>query len=293
LAAKRNIKHYALNNEAPPQNQFKMQRMEDIFDLSQGQTDTPHRHDYYTIVWVKEGQGHHQIDFETYAITGRQVFFVNPGKVHQVHTPERPRGCVISFTPAFLQANNISEDFILNINLFKQYGEAPPVETDRLISLKLSRIVTEMFELYQGQVPFKSVALGALLRLFLVYCNMANTPRQQDEEPPETHSMVIRFRQAVEADYKIAHKVSYYAELLNVTPKYLTEVLSTNAGFGPKEYIQNRIITEAKRQLLFSKRSVKEVAHDLGFKELFHFSAFFKNVVGLSPKAFKEQQRGA
>lgn len=281
------IKQYSLKGEESTDGYFKMDRMEDIFDRTQGKTNDPHRHNFYTIVWVKQGTGKHLIDFNTYEIRDNRVFFLSPGKIHQVHTPTRPLGCVISFSKDFLMVNDISEDFMIDVHLFRQYGETPPLEPSITMSQKLGRIVDDMYEVFRGDLVHKEAALGALMKLFLIHSNTICDLPQEDNTGLNGAHLVRKFKKLVEADYKTKHKVSEYASSLFITPKYLNEVFKNLAGHAPKDYILERISTEAKRQLLFSTRTIKEIAFDLGFKEQFHFSAFFKKHIGVSPKEFR------
>jgi AraC-like DNA-binding protein len=55
--------------------------------------------------------------------------------------------------------------------------------------------------------------------------------------------------------------------------------------------IHDRIHIEAKRQLLFTQKIVKEIAFELGFEDITSFSRFFKNKEGQSPKEFREKNR--
>ena len=80
-----------------------LQRMEGIYVQTNGKTDTPHRHDYYTLIWVQNGEGHHVIDFNKYPLSQNAVFFVSPGEVHQVVTLTQPQGWVVTFSKAFLK----------------------------------------------------------------------------------------------------------------------------------------------------------------------------------------------
>ena len=292
MAKKQTIKRYSLADKEHPLRYFNMDSMEDIYDRTNGSTSDPHRHDFYTIVWVKQGQGRHMIDFNDYEITDNQVYFLSPGRVHQINLYTRPVGCVISFSRDFLEANNISEDFLVDIHLFRQYDTAPPLTPDFAKSDKLQRLVEDMDELYNGDSHYKYVALGALLKLFLVYSNqICDLPREGAGDKTDTR-LVRNFKKAVEENYRAMHKVASYAEKLFITPKYLNEVFKGLTGYAPKEYIQDRIIMEAKRQLLFSNQTVKEIAFELGFKEQFHFSAFFKKCTGLSPTAFRAASIG-
>ena len=87
------------------------------------------------------------------------------------------------------------------------------------------------------------------------------------------------------------HQVKDYVGKLNVSPNYLNEVIKSVMGISAKEYIQNRIVLEAKRMVLFTQKSYKEIGFDLGFDDPSHFSKFFKINAGLSLVQFKESIR--
>ena len=281
------ISWYHLTDEDHPDRRFNMDRMEDIYERSQGKTNDPHRHDFYTVVWIKQGAGKHLIDFNLYTIEDNQVYFIHPGRVHQIDTPDQPQGCVISFTRDFLLANNISEDFMLNVHLFRQYEDTPPLFIDPELSLKLEAIVNDMFSIFTSGVKHREEALGALMKLFLIYCDQVCDLADEEVNHHSATHLVREFKKLVEGQYKKWHKVNEYADALFITPKYLNEVFKELTGYTSKDYIQDKISTEAKRQLLYSNRTIKEIAYDLGFKEQFHFSAFFKNCTGISPKSFR------
>jgi AraC-like DNA-binding protein len=67
-------------------------------------------------------------------------------------------------------------------------------------------------------------------------------------------------------------------------------VVKSKLGKTTKEYIQSRILTEAKRLLYFSPLTTKEIAYELGFNEAANFSAFFKKQTSISPTVFKEKE---
>ena len=91
-------------------------------------------------------------------------------------------------------------------------------------------------------------------------------------------------------DYKKEHSTSYYANALYITPDHLNRTFKSKTGTTAKDYIQSRIITEAKRLLYFSDLANKEIAYELGFNEPGNFSAFFKKHTQLSPSNFKKNE---
>ena len=87
------------------------------------------------------------------------------------------------------------------------------------------------------------------------------------------------------------HKVNEYAELLNVTPNHLSETIKKITGKTAGEVIHQRLILEAKRRLLHSSISAKELAYALNFNDPSYFSRFFKANTDLSPEGFRNEIR--
>ncbi|MEL7122014.1 MAG: helix-turn-helix domain-containing protein, partial [Bacteroidota bacterium] len=100
--------------------------------------------------------------------------------------------------------------------------------------------------------------------------------------------LMRQFRISLEKNFKQLRKVSEYANLLNKSPKTLTNVFKQLDEESPSKMIQQRIVAEAKRYLLYSSLSVKEIAYTLGFEDASAFSQYFKNFVGVAPLGFRE-----
>ena len=270
---------------------FRLQRMENIYDNARGGTDVPHRHDYYTVLLVEEAEGFHIMDDNKFIFNSSEVHFVSPGQVHQVGLTERPKGSVMTFTRSFLMGNNIPESFISNINLFQTFGDTPPLKLDYETFQRLSKIIDEMETCLTIDLNYGSWATGALLQLFLIYCNNSSEldVKQLNEEHPGV--CILRdFKKLVEEKYKKWHKVKMYASELHISTKHLSQTLKDLTGKVAKDHIQDRLTLEAKRLLLHTRLSVKEIAYEIGFEEPLHFSGFFKKRVGISPSQFRQKK---
>ncbi|MBK3517569.1 AraC family transcriptional regulator [Carboxylicivirga marina] len=268
----------------------------DIHDMLEGKPelmDHPHRHDYFTIILVeKELGGVHIIDFKEYQLEGAAIHFVYPGQVHQFLSDSRPNGYVINFSSTFLMQNGISEELINRVYLYNSFGDSPPMPINELQLHTLTYIVEQMKSYQNGDNFFKYEALGALLKLFIINisgaCNLAKLNAEYDTS---SNRLIREFKQHIERRYKQIHKVQQYAELLSVSSDYLNRYVKTKTGKSAKEYIQDKLMIEAKRLLLFTEMSGKELAFELGFEEPSHFASFFKKISGQSPIAFRQSVR--
>ena len=269
---------------------FVIKTLEEIDQALGGIADDPHRHNYYTVIWSFTATGRHIIDFREYPILPQHIFFVSPEQVHQVITDPSPTGFAIQFTPEFLQKNSIRNDFIANLKLFQKSDETPPLALSERMVATLQIFANQMMDAFHLQNEMFLETIGAYLKLFLIECNghCSLTPSSNTQSYEVGKTIVKNFKDIVELHYKEWHQVKDYADALNVTPNYLNEVIRSAIDTSAKDFIQSRIILEAKRMVLFTGKSSKEVGFELGFEDPSHFSKFFKNNAGQSLQEFKE-----
>lgn len=283
------IKTYQHVNASNAKLSFGISRMEDIYTHRKGQTDAPHRHDYYTVLLIKKAQGKHLIDFEAYPLNEAQVYFITPGQVHQIIEEKKSIGYAMVFSVAFLIENNIPLSFINDLNLFNNYNQNPPLALNALSLEKLTYYSEEIITCQEESHKFKTAATGALLKLFLIYCNQICTrPIQHNQQLEVGNSILKNFKHLVEEHYLTWHHTSDYAQALHISPDHLNRTIKSLIGKTAKNYLQSRITIAAKRLLFFSDLSAKEIGYQLGFSEPANFSAFFKKNTGLSPSQFKK-----
>lgn len=84
--------------------------------------------------------------------------------------------------------------------------------------------------------------------------------------------------------------VNYMAGQMNVSPRYLSDLLKQESGKTALELIHIYLISEAKNMLIGPEQSVTEVAYTLGFENMSYFSRLFKKEVGVTPNGFKKHQ---
>jgi len=273
---------------------FVMKTMEEIDNQLGGISDNPHRHNYYTVIWSFTATGKHVIDFREYRILPNQLFFVSPEQVHQIITDPNPTGYVLLFTPQFLEKNSIREDFIANLKLFQKSDETPPLAiTDSMIAT-LRLFADQMFSSFHSENELRFETIGAYLKLFLIECNnhCSLSPGTSNQNSDSGRALVKNFREIVEKHYVEWHQVQDYAEALYVSPNYLNEVIKSAIQISAKEFIQKRLVLEAKRLAVFTAKSSKEIGYDLGFDDPSHFSKFFKSNNRQSLQDFKESITG-
>ncbi len=285
----KDIKTYAFSEMSQNYSGFALKRMEDIYLNSNGAPDSPHRHDYYTIIFIEKGEGTHFVDFTKYKVEDRTIYFIQPGQMHQLILTTEPIGWVITFTEEFLIANSIPEKMINDIYLFNDYGQTPPLPINENDLPVYQNLIAQMAHFAQSLETYTLEAVGSLVKIFLIQSNNHCTLRKRNNpQLIETSNHILRtFKQSLNKQYAATHMVSDYADKLAVSSDYLNKTVKNLTGKSAKDHIQSKLIIEAKRSLLFSNISNKELAYELGFEESAHFNNFFKKITGQTPSEFR------
>ncbi|MFS4483641.1 helix-turn-helix domain-containing protein [Hyunsoonleella sp. 2307UL5-6] len=100
--------------------------------------------------------------------------------------------------------------------------------------------------------------------------------------------LLREFNMLVESHFKTEHSVSFYADKLFKSPKTLSNTFS-KLKTSPLQIIHERVVLEAKRLLIYTDKTAKEIAYEVGFEDASHLSRLFKKHTELSPSDFKKQ----
>lgn len=134
--------------------------------------------------------------------------------------------------------------------------------------------------------------LRLLLKQFIItYTRWARSKYHVGQENENSFDLVRRFFILVDNHYREKKQVQDYADLLNRSPKTLTNLFLTYGLPSPLKVIQSRTEAESKRLLLYTTKSAKEISNLLGFDEPASFSRFFKNVTGESVSDFRNREK--
>ena len=116
--------------------------------------------------------------------------------------------------------------------------------------------------------------------------------RNPQYRPDEVKSYRVRelfnrFMMLLEKDYKISRDVNYYAEKMNISSKYLTNIVNQVTGHTPKTIIDQYVILQIKMHLKRTTQSIKEMAWEFHFADVSFFCRYFKKHTGLTPQQIR------
>jgi len=243
---------------------------------------------FYKIIWAKEALDGMTIDGCDIELKKNQVVFCTP--LNHIHLPEEP-GVILAiiFNREFYCIRDNDEEVSCNGFLF--YGSPQPVTIN--LKEKEQEDISMIYDVFKEEFEQMDKLRGEMIRVMLKRLiikgtRLAITENTKQTLPQDTYDLIRKYHILVEKNFKKLHKVSEYAELLFKSPKTLANIFHKYSEKTPLTIINERLMLEARRLLLFSDKTSEEIAFKLGFNEPGHFSKFFKNNMGATPIMFRK-----
>lgn len=276
-----NLPPTADNFEVMPEQFLFLELSTDFVTALHEHKKTPHRHAYQEIIWVRQGRVEHLLDGENIEYPALTLLIIPKGRIHRFLPAANCVGCAIRFREELLlQPSHL---------LFSQFTR----HTALTLTPEQAAVVETYFSLLRNESavkdPYNLQPLRYLLAAFIAKLEELRLMQAQMIPQDFTRTLCLwnRFNATIELKFKSEHNVRYYATELGVSPRKLGEIVKLYTGKYVSTVIDERLITEAKRLLLFSDHSVKDIAFELGFAEHSYFTKVFKKLTGLSPSDFK------
>lgn len=269
----------------------------DVFSLSVVQFEKacvfnkPEQIDAYSVYWIKQGKGQYNIDFESYTFDENVLLFLSPGQVFSVESEKIKEAYRLTFVRDFYCIQAHDKEVACNGILFNNVYETPFVSPSDSDTQKLQFILNSLIEEFKREEATAQYdMLQAYLKQFIIHSVRVKKEHHILKDDNET-KLFKDFSILVEQNFKTLHSVTHYANRLGISPKSLTKHFQNIGVQTPSDFIKNRIILEAKRQLIYSNDSVKHIAYNLGFNDSAYFTRFFKKATSKSPLQFKKDQK--
>ena len=254
-------------------------------------TDTPHRHTYYEILFIEEGQGFHEIDFHSYPVQASALHFLTPGQVHLLHFSTFCQGFIVAFSEDFYTFYNPESPGLAQFPFFQPGRRQPVIPLTDLEKHYFHNIMENMVSDHL-QNNTDQALIGRYLGLLIQKCGLITQKRfHHSEANSPSPDLVGRFQEMVEKNFRQMHEVQQYATRLSVSPDYLSKIVKRYLGTPSQEYILDKLLLEAKRLLVFTNLSGKEIAYHINIDDPSYFGRIFKKKTGLTPNEYRDHVR--
>ncbi|SMC74443.1 helix-turn-helix domain-containing protein [Kibdelosporangium aridum] len=236
----------------------------------------PHRHTFHEIVYVTGGTGTHVVDLARWQLRPPHLCVIVPGQVHHWENAQDLDGFVTLFTDDFLV------DHPADRELLRRLSERPWLSLDKASHDRMQTLIAELHQEFQDGT--ESV-LRALLHV--IVSRAARLTEVPGPSPARAHAVAQKFA-ALTAQTDL-WTVREYADQIGVTPGYLTDVVKNAIGRTPSQLIREARIREAKRLLIRTDLTVRQISRRIGFADSAYFCRFFRRETGDSPGDFREK----
>ena len=254
-----------------------------------------HRHrSLFQILLIERGGGEMVHETAIRPFEAPAAILVAPTVAHGFRfRPRETDGWVVSFTQGLARA--LGEQSGAALARFKALASDPVVPlgsgTD---TRRLSALCSDLSEEHVLAREGHGLAMRGLLALIAIEVVRLAARRAHSGTPAlaPADATVGALRHLIEQHFRREHHVGFYAQRLAMTASRLNDHLKRAAGVTAGHLIRQRLLIEAKHQLVFTNQAIHEIASELAFPDPSHFTRFFRNNTGTTPQEFRAARGG-
>ncbi|MBQ9640231.1 MAG: AraC family transcriptional regulator [Bacteroidaceae bacterium] len=169
------------------------------------------------------------------------------------------------------------------------YHNAPAIQLDEQQFEAVQNIINLLRSVSRMQIPARTIMIANLLEvLSLLLTEYRQKTQSVSLQQQSKEKLFSRFYDAIVKHHRDSREVSYYADLLYLSPKYFGSVIKRETGISAGDWIANYVVIQAK-SLLSTRRdlSIQQISHQLGFPDQAAFSRYFRSNAKISPSEYR------
>jgi AraC family transcriptional activator of pobA len=249
----------------------------------------PHAHrDLHQLLVIFTGGGEMRAETQQQAFQAPALLIVPAGAVHGFSFAQNTEGYVVTLADTLLR--DLARDERSFRRLFAAAACAS-LEADPVHFQELSETLPKLRRELVWSAPASAAAAAARLTTLLVSAVRAlHQPSELTSAAGNARAeLVARLREKIETHLRAGLSVAQYATALSVTPARLRAACLEVTGKSPARVLEERLVLEARRNLIYTNMTVAQTAYHQGFSDPAYFSRFFSKLAGESPAAFRKR----
>ncbi|EBA15135.1 transcriptional regulatory protein [Roseobacter sp. SK209-2-6] len=242
----------------------------------------PHRHaGLHQLLFLTHGGGTAEFDGISYPLQEPCLANIPRRVVHGYQFRPGSNGWVVTLTCE-----------LLDHCLQEGEGVRSPLETAGVVPLHpaMLELARSLFEEYHRQDFARAQVLRSLAGALSGLTARAMQEAADAEQSSSTNPLFAHFEQQVERDFRSRKPLSDYARDLAISPTHLNRVVRQATGQPASTLINERMLREARRLLIYTNLTAAQIAYELGFSDPAHFSRVFAKGSGVAPVKFRQRQ---
>lgn len=247
----------------------------------------PHTHEaFFQFLDIRGGEGELVLPERAIPLSPGALITVPPERVHGFRFSPDIDGNVLTFVLSRLPV--VPAPTLMESPLVHRLDDAQ--EDARLVRGLIGRINTEVSAGFGIDGEFVRACLSAAM---ILIGRIGAAGGRMAGEAERDLGRIEKLKTLIALHFREQKPVEFYAEKLALTPVHLNRVCRKITGQSVGQLIAERVIEEARRDLVFTSMTVQQIAFDLGFSDPAYFNRLFSRQTGITPKAYRnrEQQR--
>ncbi len=251
----------------------------------------PHQHHgLFQILYLKAGKARMRIDDDEFDMRAGHVALVPQMCIHGFRFAQNAQGHVLTLAYPLVERRGGDAGATLLALRRPHLHRLPASEEGAGVQAHFSAIDRE----YRSVAVHRELVLESLLAVLLAWlARQIAPPGMQALQATRGARHFSEFCKLIETAYARQHPVAWYAGRLGITAAHLNALCRKTAGQSALELVHERLVLEARRNLVYTSMSVSQVSYALGFADPAYFTRFFKRRTGLSPRAFRARASAA
>lgn len=256
----------------------------------------PMRFDGYLGLFCISGSFSVELNMRRYKVAPNSFLVCVPGYIISLPDPEE----ALSSKPHFVVVA-MSRDYIpsIKIDITKIWGEGMRVLETPVITMEkkenelCKKFMSLALDVMRSDLPDKREAISHLIASSMIVFGqmwMRKISNAKQTAPPASSRDKMVFEQFLRmvTEYHTSQRgMNFYAERMNLTPKYLSKLIKRASGRSAPDWIDSFVVLEAKNMLKYSDAPIKEIVFKLNFVNQSVFYKFFKSHTGMTPSEYR------
>ena len=251
----------------------------------------PRRMNFILIGLCTKGEVMYQLDTQKQVIKPGDILIVSDRHVVDSYqrSPDMEGLCMMMSVHFFREIiQNVSD--VSALFLFSRQHPVMSLEQREIDTFKEYFQVIKQKISDEGNHFRKDLVKTLLLAMFYDLSNIIfRMQTVNDRRQTRAEGIFAQFMPLVEQNFRKERRVSWYAQQLGISPKYLSETIRQVSRRTPNDWIDNYVTLEIRVMLRNSTKSIKEIAEEMNFPNQSFFGKFFKEHVGMSPSEYRKR----
>ncbi len=279
-------------NKQNSETHFYANTISDHLTKNHSRIEAHHKHNFFAVFLFTRGSGIHEIDFNSYEVKPGSVFFLYPGQTHKWELSDDVNGYLFFHSQEFYETGHA-------LNILRDFPFFESNQTEKCFYLKTpeTHIAQQLFEVLlqeylTNQWKKKAMIIGVLTQLYVHFTRWIELKSDINFKALQQYQTIFtRFEEVLNQHFITLRQANAYADILNISQKHLNRVIKSITGKTTTTVITERVLLEAKRQLVFTSKNVNEIATDLHFEDASYFNKLFKKHTKETPLTFLRRNR--